>query len=63
MFPAKFSFDPGLPPDCTNDYVVFGLAATGITGSRPNLVAFNNLYVSAPALGFVWHGSDRAVRL
>lgn len=44
MYPAKFSFDAGAPPDCTNDYVVFGLAATGITGGRPNLVAFNNLY-------------------
>ena len=44
MYPAKFSFDAGAPPNCTNDYVVFGLAATGVTGGRPNLVAFNNLY-------------------
>ena len=44
MFPAKFSFNPGAPPDCTNDYVVFGLATTGVTGGRANLLAFNNLY-------------------
>src|SRR6202521_4780659 len=46
MFPAKFSFDAAAPPDCTNDYVVFGLAATGSTGTggHANLVAFNNLY-------------------
>jgi hypothetical protein len=42
-FPAKFSFDPGAPPDCTNDYVVFGLS-TASTGTQANLVAFNNLY-------------------
>jgi hypothetical protein len=44
MFPAKFSFDPGAPPDCTNDYVLFGLATVGATGGTANLVAFNNLY-------------------
>jgi len=43
---AKFSFDPAAPPDCTNDYVVFGLASSGVTGGRANLVAFNNLYVN-----------------
>jgi hypothetical protein len=40
---AKFSFDPNAPPDCTNDYVVFGLSSTS-TGTLANLVAFNNLY-------------------
>ena len=29
MFPAKYSFDPGAPPDCTNDYVAFGLNRVG----------------------------------
>jgi len=43
-FPAKFSFNPALPPDCTNDYVVFGLNTVGVTGHAANLVAFNNLY-------------------
>jgi hypothetical protein len=44
MFPAKYSFDPGAQPDCTNDYVVFALAVAGVTGGEANLVAFNNLY-------------------
>ena len=44
MYPAKFSFDPGAPPDCTNDYVVFGLNVAGTTGKQANLIAFNNLY-------------------
>jgi hypothetical protein len=52
MFPAKFSFDTGAPPDCTNDYVVFGLSTTGATGGRANLVAFNNLYVNSTGTGF-----------
>jgi hypothetical protein len=57
MFPAKFSFDPGAPPDCANDYVVFGLAAAETPGAsgagiHPNLVAFNNLYVDPAGDGF-----------
>ncbi|HTR26622.1 MAG TPA: hypothetical protein VMI10_21810 [Terriglobales bacterium] len=44
MYPAKFSFNPGAPPDCTNDYVVFGLNVVGAKGKQANLVAFNNLY-------------------
>ena len=27
QYPAKFSFNPGAPPDCTNDYAVFGLTS------------------------------------
>ncbi len=57
MFPAKFSFDPAAPPDCINDYVVFGLSAAETagasgTGVHPNLVAFNNLYVNSTNTGF-----------
>lgn len=49
MFPAKYSFDPSAAPDCTNDYVVFGLNHAG-AAAQANLVAFNNLYAgSAPA--------------
>ena len=44
MYPAKFSFNPGAPPDCINDYVVFGLNVAGTTGKQANLIAFNNLY-------------------
>jgi hypothetical protein len=44
MYPAKYSYDPGAPPDCLNDYVVFGLNIAGTTGKQANLIAFNNLY-------------------
>src|ERR1022692_494949 len=50
MYPAKFSFDPGAPPDCTNDYVVFGLAIAATTGKQANLIAFNNLYAGPGGL-------------
>ena len=46
MFSAKYSFDPGAGPDCTNDYLVFGLNHVGNVG-QANLVAFNNLYSGA----------------
>ena len=49
MFPAKYSFDPGAAPDCTNDFVAFGLNHVG-AANQANLVAFNNLYSGiAPA--------------
>jgi hypothetical protein len=47
-FPAKYSFDPSAAPDCTNDYVVFGLNIAETpsgSGGNANLVAFHNLYV------------------
>jgi len=50
-FPAKFSFDAGAPPDCTNDYVVFGLQTVGVIGAAANLVAFNNLYSGTSPTG------------
>ena len=49
-FPAKFSFDPGAPPSCTSDYVVFGLDTAGVTSGQANLVAFNNLYSGSGGL-------------
>ncbi len=52
MYPAKYSFDASAPPDCTKDWVVFGLAAAGVTGGVPNLIAFNNLYVNSTGTGF-----------
>lgn len=51
MYPAKFSFDAGAPPDCTKDYVVFGLATAGIPGKQANLIAFNNLYSGTSPTG------------
>jgi hypothetical protein len=52
MFPAKYSFDASAPPDCTKDFVVFGLAVAGVTGGVPNLIAFDNLYVNSTGTGF-----------
>ena len=49
-YPAKFSFDPGAPPDCTNDYVVFGLNQVS-TGTQANLLALNNLYSGTSPTG------------
>jgi hypothetical protein len=47
MYPAKYSFDPSLPPNCSTDYVVFGITAAGTpstAGGQANLIGFNNLY-------------------
>ncbi len=44
MFPAKYSFDINETPDCTNDYVVFGLNVAGTTGGQANLIGLRNLY-------------------
>ena len=43
-YPTKYVFDPAAAPDCTRDFVVYGLATAGTTGGQANLVAFNNLY-------------------
>lgn len=57
MFPAKYSFDPALAPDCTNDYVTFALNVAGINGGRANMVGFNNLYVgTTPVVGLCGAG-------
>lgn len=44
-YPAKYSFDVNSMPDCSNDFVVYGLAVAG-TPTQGNMVAFNNLYSS-----------------
>lgn len=43
MYPAKYSFDTGATPSCTNDFVVFPVDVAGSV-TQPTLVAFNNLY-------------------
>jgi hypothetical protein len=67
MFPGKYSFDPGAPPSCANDYVVFGLNTAGVTGGQANLVGFNNLYAgtgglcgAAPTVLFAYNVSSVA---
>ena len=49
MYPAKFTFDPAVPPSCANDYAVFGLTVAG-SSSQANLVGFNNLYSGSGGL-------------
>jgi hypothetical protein len=49
MYPAKYTFNIGAPPDCNRDFAVFGLTIAG-TATQANLVGFNNLY-SGPATG------------
>jgi hypothetical protein len=47
-YPAKFSFsNPNPTPSCTNDYVVFTLPTGGSSPGNFNIIAFNNLYVTA----------------
>jgi hypothetical protein len=47
-FPIKFAFYPDSTPDCTNDFVVFGLTNT----LNANLVGLNNIYSgAAPVTG------------
>ena len=65
MFPAKYSFDIAATPNCTNDYVVFGLNVAGATPGQANLVGVNNLYSGAtprlclanPTVNWAYNGS------
>jgi hypothetical protein len=65
MYPAKYSFDPGALPSCSNDYVVLGLNVPSATGKQANLVAFNHLYAgtgglcgATPTVMFAYNGSS-----
>ena len=51
MFPAKYSFDINETPNCTNDYVVFGLNVAGATGGQANVIGLKNLYSGAAPAG------------
>jgi hypothetical protein len=51
MYPAKYSFNLNLNPDCTNDYAVFGLNVAGVTGGQANLVGINKLYSGTTPTG------------
>ena len=44
--PAKYTFNVNATPDCTNDFVVYTIAANP-SATQANLVAFNNLYTGS----------------
>ncbi len=48
-WPAKYGFYVDDTPDCVNDYVVFALNVSGVTGGQANLVGINQLYSGNPA--------------
>ena len=50
VFPAKWQFSVTSAPSCS-DYVVFPVNIAGVSGSQPNLVAYQNLYVNAGGTG------------
>jgi hypothetical protein len=50
MYPAKWQFSTSGAPSCS-DYVVFGVNKAGISGSQPNIVGYQNLYVNAGGTG------------
>ncbi len=43
MYPAKFTFDITVAPNCLTDFVVFPINAAG-SAAQANILAFNNLY-------------------
>ena len=43
-YAAKYVFDVTAAPNCTNDYVVMGIAANAAGGGQANIVGLNNLY-------------------
>ena len=49
--PAKYSFNPGAPPSCS-DFIVFSLKARPAVGGQGNLVALTNLYSGTSPTGF-----------
>jgi hypothetical protein len=51
MYPAKWQFINGPGTPSCSDYVVFGVNKTGVSGSQPNIVGYQNLYVNAGGTG------------
>lgn len=52
MYPAKYTFDPIAPPDCTNDFVVFPIDSNG-SPTQADLIGVNNLYNGTCTTGTV----------
>jgi len=46
--PAKYTFNPGAPPSCSN-FVVYTVNAVPKVGTQANLVGLTNLYSGTPA--------------
>jgi hypothetical protein len=46
--PAKYTFNPGAPPSCS-DFVVYTVNAAPKVGTQANLVGLTNLYSGTPA--------------
>jgi hypothetical protein len=61
MFPAKYTFDPTLPPDCVNDFVVFPTSLAG-SATQATLVAYNQLYSTQGAGLFSCDNTGPAVK-
>jgi hypothetical protein len=52
MYPAKYSFDPTLPPDCVNDFAAFPTSLAGTpTHTQATIVAYNQLYSRQGVVG------------
>jgi hypothetical protein len=54
MYPAKYTFSPIGSPNCTTDYVAYGLNVAGTTGAggQANMVALNELYSNSSKTGY-----------
>jgi hypothetical protein len=50
MYPAKWTFSTTTTPSCS-DYVVFPVNVAGTSGSQPNIVGYQNLYVNGGSTG------------
>ena len=52
MYPAKWQFSEASNTASCSDYVVFPVNKAGVSGSQPNIVAYQNLYVNGAGTGF-----------
>jgi len=61
MYPAKYSFDVNLPPDCLNDFVVFPTFLNG-SATQATLVGYNQLYSTQGGAGGICGNTGPAVK-
>ncbi len=52
MYAAKWQFSPNGNTASCSDYVVFPVNKAGASGTQPNIVAYQNLYVNGTGTGF-----------